>query len=121
MKNNKTTILVFTLLVVASALYRVWDNRPLGFAPQIAMALFAGSVIKNKRISFLIPILSMLVSDGLYQLLYQQGLSSVSDRHLLGGDDLLECVLLVDGGDDEKHGDFFQFAANPVVRSTAAT
>jgi hypothetical protein len=77
MKNNKSTILVFVLLVVASALYRVWDNRPLGFAPQIAMALFAGSVIRNKKFSFLIPILSMLLSDGLYQLLYQQGLTNL--------------------------------------------
>ena len=39
MKNKKTTILVFVLLIVAAALYRVWDNRPWGFAPQIAMAL----------------------------------------------------------------------------------
>ena len=52
MKNKKTTILVFVLLIVAAALYRVWDNRPWGFAPQIAMALFAGSVIKDKRFSF---------------------------------------------------------------------
>ncbi len=77
MKNNRNTILVFALLVIAAALYRVWDSRPLGFAPQIAMALFAGSVIKNKKISFLIPLLSMLVSDCIYQLLYQQGLTDL--------------------------------------------
>ena len=77
MKNNRLTILVFALLVVAAALYRVWDGRPLGFAPQIAMALFAGSVIKSKKFSFLLPIMSMLVSDGLYQLLYQQGLTDI--------------------------------------------
>ena len=52
MKNKKTTILVFVLLIVAAALYRVWDNRPWGFAPQIAMALFAGSVIKDKKLFF---------------------------------------------------------------------
>ncbi len=77
MKNNKTTILVFALLVIACALYRVWDNRPLGFAPQIAMALFAGSVIRDKRFSFLVPVLSMLVSDALYEILYRQGLTDI--------------------------------------------
>lgn len=73
MKNNKTAILVFVLVIVSAALYRVWDNRPLGFAPQIAMALFAGSVIKDKRFSFLVPLFSMLLSDVLYQFLYAQG------------------------------------------------
>jgi len=77
MKNNKSTFLVFGLLILACSLYRVWDGRPFGFAPQIAMALFAGSVIKDKKISFLFPILSMLVSDALYQLLYVQGLSTI--------------------------------------------
>ena len=77
MKNNRTTIIVFALLIIACALYRVWDNRPLGFAPQIAMALFAGSVIRNKKFAFLVPLLSMLVSDALYQFLYQQGLTDI--------------------------------------------
>jgi len=77
MKNNKALILVFVLLVISAALYRVWDGRPFGFAPQIAMALFAGSVIKDKRFSFLVPLLSMLVSDVLYQALYSQGLTPI--------------------------------------------
>ncbi len=77
MRNKKTTILVFVLLIVAAALYRVWDNRPWGFAPQIAMALFAGSVIKDKRFSFLVPLFSMLISDLLYQFLYTQGLTEI--------------------------------------------
>ena len=77
MKNKNTTILVFVLLIVAAALYRVWDNRPWGFAPQIAMALFAGSVIKDKRFSFLVPLFSMLISDVLYQFLYSHGLTEI--------------------------------------------
>ena len=78
MKNTKTTILVFVLLIVAAALYRIWDHRPWGFAPQIAMALFAGSVIKDKRFSFLVPLFSMLISDVLYQFLYSRGLTEIS-------------------------------------------
>jgi hypothetical protein len=77
MKNNKSTFLVFGLLILAASLYRVWDGRPFGFAPQIAMALFAGAVIKDRRISFLFPLFSMLLSDALYQVLYMQGLTSI--------------------------------------------
>jgi hypothetical protein len=77
MSNKKTTVIVFILLIVICGLYRVWESRPGGFAPQIAMALFAGSVIKDKRFSFLVPLLSMLVSDILYQVLYTQGLSTI--------------------------------------------
>ncbi|MCZ2460057.1 MAG: hypothetical protein LC128_10600 [Chitinophagales bacterium] len=77
MKQNRTNIIVFAVLIVIGALYRVWDNRPLGFAPQIAMALFAGSVIKDKKMAFLFPLLSILISDALYQFLYVQGLTGI--------------------------------------------
>src|SRR5688572_16710781 len=77
MKLTKSTGLVFIILIVIASLYRVWDGRPFGFAPQIAMALFAGSVIKDKKLSFLVPVLSMLISDILYQVLYQQGLTEI--------------------------------------------
>jgi hypothetical protein len=49
----------------------------MGFAPQIAMALFAGSVSKDKRFAFLFPILSLFISDLLYQFLYSQGLTTI--------------------------------------------
>jgi len=49
----------------------------MGFAPQIAMALFAGSVSKDKRFAFLFPILSLFISDLIYQILYVQGLSTI--------------------------------------------
>jgi hypothetical protein len=41
------------------------------------MALFAGSVSKDKRLAFLFPVLSMLISDALYQVLYVQGLTPI--------------------------------------------
>jgi len=77
MKVNKSNLLILFILILACALYRVWDNRPMGFAPQIAMALFAGSVSKDKRFAFLFPILSLFISDLLYQFLYSQGLSTI--------------------------------------------
>ena len=77
MKQNKSNLLILFILILACALYRVWDSRPMGFAPQIAMALFAGSVSKDKRFAFLFPILSLFISDLLYQVLYSQGLSTI--------------------------------------------
>lgn len=77
MKFNRSTLLSFLLLIVAASLYRVWDGRPFGFAPQIAMAIFGGAVIKDKRLAFVLPLLSMLLSDLLYQALYVNGLSSI--------------------------------------------
>jgi uncharacterized membrane protein (UPF0136 family) len=52
-------------------------GRPWGFAPQIAMALFAGSVIADKKYAFALPLLSMFLSDLLYQGLYEMGLTPI--------------------------------------------
>jgi len=77
MKTSKSNLIVLFILILAAALYRAWDGRPWGFAPQIAMALFAGSVSRDKRFAFLFPVLSMLISDALYQVLYAQGLTPI--------------------------------------------
>lgn len=70
MKIDKSVVLSFVLLVLIASLYRIMPGRPLGFAPQIAMALFGGAVIKDRKLSFLLPVLSMLVSDILYEILF---------------------------------------------------
>lgn len=77
MKLNKSTIWAFVILLLTAALYRSWDGRPFGFAPQMAMALFGGAVIKDKRLAVLLPLISLLVSDALYQVLYMNGLSTI--------------------------------------------
>jgi hypothetical protein len=78
MKMNKNLILALVLMILASALYRIIPNRTLGFAPQMAIAIFAGSLlVNNKKLAFLLPLISMLVSDGLYQLLYLNGMSTI--------------------------------------------
>lgn len=77
MKINKSILVSFILLVVVSALYRAWDGRPFGFAPQIAMAIFGGAVIKDKRWAILMPLLSIFISDLLYEALYVNGLSTI--------------------------------------------
>jgi hypothetical protein len=77
MKLNKSVLLVFGILILASSLYRVWPDRPFGFAPQWAMALFAGAVIKDRKLAFLLPLLSMFISDTIYQVLYNNGVSQI--------------------------------------------
>lgn len=77
MKINKSIVVSFILLIVVSALYRAWDGRPFGFAPQMAMAIFGGAIIKDKRWAILMPLLSIFLSDLLYEALYMNGLSTI--------------------------------------------
>lgn len=60
--------MIFLLLIVVASVCRV-----LGFAPQIAMAIFGGAVISNKKLSFALPLLSMFISDLLYEVLFTYG------------------------------------------------
>jgi hypothetical protein len=77
MKIERSIIVSFVLLVLIASLYRLLPGRPLGFAPQIAIALFSGSIIQNKRYSFLLPISSMLLSDIFYEVLFQFHISPI--------------------------------------------
>ncbi|MGV3658128.1 MAG: DUF6580 family putative transport protein, partial [Chitinophagaceae bacterium] len=61
MKLNKTLVFAFVLMIIAASVYRVWDGRPWGFVPQMAIALFAGAVIKDKKWAFAMPLLSMFL------------------------------------------------------------
>ena len=77
MKLTKNFLLVFILLIVAAALYRIIPGRPWGFAPHVAMALFGGAVIKDKKWAFALPVFSLFLSDLLYQLLFINGLTGI--------------------------------------------
>jgi hypothetical protein len=77
MKGNKIIVFAFILMIIASSVYRVWDGRPWGFVPQMAIALFAGAIIKNKKWAIAMPLLSMFLSDVLYQVLYNSGLTEI--------------------------------------------
>jgi hypothetical protein len=74
---NKSTISSLILLIVVAAIYRSIPDRPMGFAPQIAMALFGGAVIKDRKWAFIFPVLSIFLSDVLYHFLYIAGLSDM--------------------------------------------
>ncbi len=68
MKLNKQIVIAFLLLIIVGSVCRV-----VGFAPQIAMAVFGAAVIKDKRFAILLPLVSMFLSDLLYEGLFYFG------------------------------------------------
>lgn len=77
MKFSKHTLIPILLLVLIAALYRAIPGRPWGFAPQFAMAVFGGAMIKDRKLAFLLPLASLLISDLLYELLYTYGFTEI--------------------------------------------
>lgn len=78
MKLNRSTIIIFLVIVVLAAGYRLFPDRALGFAPQIAIALFAGAVIKNRAWAIAVPILSLFLSDLIFQFAYVMGWTNIA-------------------------------------------
>lgn len=74
---NRSALFAFILLILAASLYRVWPGRPFGFAPHWAMAVFGGAVIKDKKLAIILPLISIFLSDTLYQLLFINGQSTI--------------------------------------------
>lgn len=77
MKLNKPTLIYLVVLIAAASVYRAFDNRMWGFAPQIAMALFGGMAIRNKAWAFALPLFSLFISDVIYEILYTKGLTPI--------------------------------------------
>ncbi|MEO6328344.1 MAG: DUF6580 family putative transport protein [Ginsengibacter sp.] len=79
MRITKEVIVSFILLIIIAALYRIMPGRQglYGFAPQIAMAIFGGAIIKDKKLAFLLPLLSMFISDAFYEVLYRNGVGTI--------------------------------------------
>lgn len=77
MKSNGRLI-VFTLILVALATTCKYFFGPdigwSGFSPVIAIALFAGFIMKQKDMSFILPLLALFISDAVIQFLYSQDL-----------------------------------------------
>jgi hypothetical protein len=68
MKFDKSLWVAFGLLIVVGSVSRLF-----GFAPQIAMAIFGGAIIKDKKLAFVVPMISMLLSDVLMEVLFING------------------------------------------------
>lgn len=65
-KQNTSTIIIAALLIIVAALSRVF-MYPHNFSPIIGMAIFAGAVIKDRRLAFALPLLAMFLSDVLFE------------------------------------------------------
>ena len=63
-KQSTSTLIIAVVLIIAAALSRVF-MYPDNFSPIIGMAIFAGAVIKDKRLAFAFPF-----NLGLENLLY---------------------------------------------------
>lgn len=65
-KTSTSTLIIAGLLIVVAALSRVF-MYPDNFSPIIGMAIFAGAVIKDKRLAFALPLIAMFLSDVLFE------------------------------------------------------
>jgi len=77
MKFNGRLIIFALVLVAMTTACKYFFGPDLnwsGFSPVIAIALFSGFIIKQKDISFLLPLLALFISDVVIQFLYSQGL-----------------------------------------------
>ncbi len=78
MKLSKRVVFFLVIILVVSVLYRVSPLRDYGFAPQLAIALFSGYLFSdNKKWAFILPILSLFLSDAVFEILYNYNLSDM--------------------------------------------
>lgn len=68
MNQNKSNIIIGALLIVFAAIMKV-ITFPHSFNPIIAIALFSGVVIKDKKMAFAMPLLAMFTSDVMLEVL----------------------------------------------------
>ncbi len=66
-KQQLSSLLIAAILILLAAISRV-AMYPHNFSPMIGMAIFGGAVIKDKRLAFALPLLSMLVSDFIFEM-----------------------------------------------------
>ena len=76
MKINRRLI-VFTIILIAlqTACKYFFSAEPAmsGFSPFLAIALFSGFIVKERNMSFLLPLLALFISDAIIHLLYING------------------------------------------------
>lgn len=65
-QSTSTLLIVAVLLIIVAALSRVF-MYPDNFSPIIGMAIFAGAVIKDRRLAFALPLAAMFLSDVLFE------------------------------------------------------
>ena len=66
-------VLGLILLTTACKFFLAANFEFSGFSPVIAIAVFAGMIIQQRRYSFIMPLLALLVSDLIIHVLYLSG------------------------------------------------
>lgn len=73
MNNNKKLLLFTVLLVLVATISKLVFAPRLewsGFSPILAIALFSGIMVKDKSKSFIYPLIALLVSDAIIEILF---------------------------------------------------
>lgn len=76
MKVNGRLILFTFILVALTTACKYFFGPDItwsGFSPVIAIALLAGFIIRQKDLSFVLPLLALFLSDAVIQVLYKTG------------------------------------------------
>jgi len=63
-------VIIFLTITIFSKLFFSTRLEWAGFSPIIAVSLFSGLMIEKKSYTFLLPLLSLIASDSIIQLLY---------------------------------------------------
>jgi hypothetical protein len=88
MKKQTTSILIAVVLVVILAALSRVVLYPHNFSPIIALAVFGGAVIKDKKFAFALPLFAMLLSDIIFEVFTTTqgfwGLAQVANYAILG-------------------------------------
>jgi hypothetical protein len=73
--NGRIILFTLLLIVLQTACKYFFAAEPAwsGFSPLIAIALFSGYIIKQRNLSFLMPLLALFVSDAIIHVLYLNG------------------------------------------------
>ncbi|HEY8657893.1 MAG TPA: DUF6580 family putative transport protein [Hanamia sp.] len=78
MYQKKIIIADLLLMVLSLSLYRVLPLYTQGFMPMLSISIFAGAVIPNKKLAIALPLLSMLLSDFIFQFLFNKGMTNIA-------------------------------------------
>lgn len=65
MKKQYSQIILVSVLVLATSIFRIVnaEYHLYNLVPIAALGLFSGSILNNKRVAYLIPLMAMLLSD----------------------------------------------------------
>ena len=67
MKKQNTSLMIMAILMILAAAISRLVLYPNNLSPIIGMSLFAGAVIKDKKLAFAMPLLAMFLSDVMFE------------------------------------------------------